>query len=214
TQIYTFNTLSTGNHTNVTWRGVGTFDQLTIRDADQYGGADNPNGSRYSVQGIDGVSSTTLSLASPHAYFGFWWSAGDASNMIQFYSGSALVAQFTTATLLNKIASSREYYGNPTTGTYAGRNSGEAYAFVNFFGENGTTWDRIVFSNSNNGSGFESDNYTDRAQAYGYYSGEDPSKLPGVQLARASGTTITVIPEPSAMLLCLAGIVPFFRRKR
>lgn len=215
TTVFDFNHLATGNHTNVEWDGVGTFDRLTINNADQYGGAGNPEGSPYSVQGANGVDNTTLTFAEPHAYFGFWWSAGDSQNLLEFYSGETLVASFTTATLLNKIASSPEYYGNPTSGSFHGLNTGEPYAFINFFGEGNTTWDRIVLSNTS-GSGFESDNYTDRKEAYGYYAGEDPENLPGVAVARVSGNTVTVIPEPSAALLTItafAGLLSSRRRR-
>ncbi len=212
TNVFDFNDLAAGNHTNVSWDGVGTYDRLTVKNADQYGGAGD-NGSPYSVQGAGGVDNSTLSFTDDHAYFGFWWSAGDNQNVLSFYSDDTLIARFTTETLLNAIAGSRDYYGNPTTGTYAGQNSGEPYAFVNFFGEGDTTWNRIVFSNTS-GSGFETDNHTDRAEKWGYYSEEAGKQLPGVVVATASGETVTVIPEPSiALLASLCGLLGF-RRKR
>ena len=39
TQVFDFNTMSIGVQKNVTWKGVGTFDQLYISRADAYGGS-------------------------------------------------------------------------------------------------------------------------------------------------------------------------------
>jgi len=213
TSVFDFNNLSTGNLTNVSWDGVGTYDRLTIMNADVYGGA-GTNGSRYSVQGAGGVETSTLSFNNNHAYFGMWWSAGDNQNVLSFYSGETLVARFSTDTLLAQIATSREYYGNPNEGNFKGGNAGEPYAFVNFFGEGDTTWDRIVFSNTS-GSGFETDNHTDRVQKWGSYAEEEGKPMPGVVVARASGESVTVIPEPSSVALFagLSGLLAFRRRR-
>jgi hypothetical protein len=210
TFVYDFNSLPTNQVlTNVTWTGVGTFNQLLIKPADQYGGA---GGSNYSVQGINSsVLTTTLTLNTPSAYFGIWWSAGDSKNVLQFYSGSTLMAQFTTASLLAALPSS--YYGNPS-GPFAGQNSNEPYAFINFFADSGTTWDKVVFSN-NGSSGFESDNYTDRTEAW------DPlvdGPRPGVPLETISGTNEQVIPAPEPATwagLCMAlGGIAYLKRNR
>jgi len=182
TDVFTFDTLKTGLQTDVAWKGVGTFDQLFIKSADAFGGAASelyPKGSLYSVQGVGTrVLSSTLTLDEASSYFGLWWSAGDARNVLQFYSGDALVAQFTTASLLSPLP--KDYYGNPLDPSI---NGGEPYAFINFFGDADTTWDRIVFTNDGR-SGFESDNYTTRVQAW------DPivdGALPGVPVALVSG---------------------------
>lgn len=184
TDVYSFNSLSTGLQSNVVWDGVGTFDQLFVKNADAYGGA---AGSRYSVQGArTGVLSSTLTLDEASSYFGLWWSAGDARNVLKFYSGDALVAEFTTASLLAPLPA--EYDGNPMNRTI---NRNEPYAFLNFFGDADTTWDRIVFTNQGT-SGFESDNYTSRVEAW------DPlidGALPGVPVAIVSGTSSTAVTE-------------------
>ena len=79
---------------------------------------------------------TTLTLNTPSSYFGLWWSAGDATNRLQFFNGSDLVADFTTATLLTVLPDT--YRGMPS-GAFAGQNIGEKYAFFNVYGDPGTT---------------------------------------------------------------------------
>lgn len=190
TEVYDFNDLKLGYNSGVTWDGVGKFDQLQIMRADSYGGAPDetaPKGSQYSVQGIGSkVMTTTLYLAEDSSYFGMWWSAGDARNVMSFYDGDSLIARFTTASLMDPLPP--EYDGNPINRKV---NSGEPYAFINFFGDEKTTWDRIVFSNDGS-SGFESDNFTTRVDAW------DPAKdgaLPGTPVAIVSGTETKLITE-------------------
>lgn len=176
TSVETFDNLS-GVNKNVVWKGVGTFDQLNVIKADVYGGAPSatsPKGTNYAVEGLGVIKQTTLSLDQASSYFGLYWSAGDAANQLKFYNGNQLVADFTTANLMNLLPKS--YYGNPiTTGPNAGKNKGEPYGFINFFGDANTTWDKIVFTNTSN-SGFEADNYTSRVE--GWNPAED-GKLPG-----------------------------------
>ena len=190
TQVFDFNDLAVGLNTDVNWSGVGSFDRLYVKSPDRYGGATdaaNPNGSRYSVQGAGtSVSTATLSLDSPSAYFGMWWSAGDPSNILSFYYQNELVAQYTTASLLSVLPDS--YDGNPKNRSL---NPNEPYAFVNFYGDETTLWDEIQFSNVSR-SGFESDNYTTRVEAW------DPlvdGELSGVPVALLEGATQTVVNE-------------------
>ena len=118
TSVFDFNNLSVGVHAGVTWTGVGTYNSLSILANDQYGGA-GVGGSNYSVQSnnvnLGDVTSTTLTLEHPSAYFGLWWSAGDPENVMNFYSGSSLVAHFTTANLMAKLDDT--YYGKPSSHT-------------------------------------------------------------------------------------------------
>lgn len=211
TMVFTFNDLATDTtHQNVVWTGVGEFDQLRILSADSYGGAVDSgyaNGSPYSVQGFAGVNTTTLTLDSPHAYFGFWWSAGDSQNVLEFYNGSTLMATFSSATLLDVLATTHEYRGNPRDRNL---NYGENYAFINFFGQDGATWDRIVFSNGG-GTGFESDNYTDRAAAWSY---ETDGPMPGHVLTTVNTPPTTAVPEVKSSVLGLLGITFFLLRRR
>jgi hypothetical protein len=216
TSGYDFNSLPLGTNTNVTWNGVGTFDQLYIKSADVYGGA---NGSSYSVQGVgSSVSQTILNLNSPSAYLGFWWSAGDSANVVKFYSGlngtGTLIAEFTTDSLLKVLASQSSYYGNPNTGySYSNGDSGEPFAYLNFFAMDGTDWSSIVFTN-NSGSGFESDNYASRVEAY---NAATDGPMPGVAFESIDGTSVVALaPEPSTYLamigFCGLSVVGAFAR--
>jgi hypothetical protein len=192
TQVFDFNSMKIGRSKNVAWKGVGTFDQLFIKSADAYGGAadsTNPTGSLYSLQGAGSpVTSTTLQLDIASSYFGMWWSAGDPRNVLTFYSGDALVGKFTTSSLLESLPSS--YDGNPINRMINGE---EPYAFINFFGDEKTTWDRIVLNNDGS-SGFESDNYTSRVAAW---NPKEDGALPGVPVAIVSGSTTTAVTEKS-----------------
>lgn len=188
TQVFHFNTTATGKSTNVSWSGVGTFDQLFVKNADAYGGAtdaQNPNGSRYSLQGAgSGVLSSTLTLNTQSSYFGIWWSAGDPRNVLEFYNGDLLMSRFTTSSLMDPLPAS--YDGNPRNRTI---NRNEPYGFINFFADETTSWDRIVFTN-NGSSGFESDNYTTRVAAW------NPlvdGALPGVPVSTVTGNQTTSV---------------------
>lgn len=162
TQVFNFDNLPTGLNTDVSWAGVGTFNQLYIKPADAYGGAAdaaNPNGSNYAVTGSNtGLATTTLNLNTPSSYFGMWWSAGDPYNVMSFYDNGVLVEQFSTASLMNILPST--YDGNPLNG----ENGTQPYAFINFYGSATTQWNEIVFSNPTN-TGFEMDNLTTRVAA-------------------------------------------------
>lgn len=192
TNVFTFDDLKTGVDKNVSWSGVGSFDQLYVKNADIYGGAANtanPNGTKYSLQGAGtGVLSSTLTLNKDSSYFGMWWSAGDASNVLKFYENSTLVGTFTTSSLMNLLPSS--YDGNPKDRSL---DRNEPFAFINFLGDDKTAWNKVVLTN-NNSSGFESDNYTSRTTAW------NPlvdGALPGIPVAIVSGTTTTKVTKDS-----------------
>ncbi|CAN5862691.1 hypothetical protein BH11VER1_BH11VER1_19930 [soil metagenome] len=225
TEIFDFNTMALGRSLNVGWSGVGVFDQIYVKNADMYGGATDAthlNGTRYSVQGAGtSVTSSTLSLNTPSSYFGLWWSAGDAKNVLDFYSGETLLAEFTTSNLLSSLPA--DYRGNPRNRSL---DSSEPFAFVNFFGDTNTAWDRIVFRN-NGSSGFESDNYTTRAAAW---SPSTDGALPGVPVALVAGTKTTAVtaaslagttwsevpgaPAPPMVLIGVFGLAALMRSAR
>ena len=212
---FTFNNLSTGVHTDVEWEDVGTFDKLNVHSYDQYGGAGNTN---YAVEGLGSVSQTILNLEHASGYFGMWWSAGDAANVLDFYSGAngtgTLLAQFTTANLLKALP--KAYYGNPNPGTFNKQDSSEPFAFINFFATPDTSWSSIVFKNSSS-SGFEGDNYTSRVTVY---NASTDGPMPGVIIEAINGTqevNLALAPEPNATfaMLLLGGLSAggsFFRR--
>ena len=227
TSVFTFNNYANGTHlTNAVWSGVGTYDLLYIINANQYGGA---NGSPYSVEsakvsGLGGVPTSTLNLTTAISYFGMWWSAGDANNFLSFYSGNTLVASFSTATLLSKLPNA--YYGNPGPG-YKGQDSAEAFAYINFYGMGGTTFNKIVLSDPSTTSGFESDNHTVRVTPYGSDPNDTSPTIPGVPVEEiinnnGSQTIVTntalintspePVPEPGTdSLLALAGVTVLWR---
>lgn len=218
TSFISFDNLSAGANSNVVWAGVGTYDNAYILDANKYGGAEGTG--TYIVQstslgGANAVATTTLTLNTPSSYFGLWWSAGDATNRLAFYNGTDLVADFTTATLLSMLPDS--YKDNPND-LYHGLVLDEKFAFFNVYGDIGTTWDSIVFTN-NGSSGFESDNHTTRVEAWGTGPGED-GPAPGVPVMKVDGTTVSpgvaAVPETSTWVmgfLALGTVVFLARRK-
>jgi len=207
TTVFDFNSLGGANkYSNVScFGGLGTIDSLCVVPSDEYGGSQGHSFyavDSSSVGGSHHVEKTTLTFSRPMSYFGFWWSAGDAANYLDFYSGGTLVASYSTAWLRQQVPEPKTtpggYYGNPTTNTvlYSGEHvsakgldPGEPFAFINFFASAGTTFDKIVLSNSAS-SGFESDNWTIRQDAYGTVIG-DGTTLPGVPVQSMNGTDAT-----------------------
>ena len=189
---------------------IGSYDQGVIAAANQYGGAGG-TGNYFTVQpGSYGTSSnpqlseSTLTLNTPERYFGLDWSAGDAYNELDFYSGNTLLQKFTTADVINfigKQSNAQAYYSNPNQ-QFKGQDSTEPFAFLNFFADpNNTsvTFNKIVFINNSTGTGFESDNHT-VASSY----------------KTTSGTVISRVPEPSAALglAMIAGIGMLSQRRK
>jgi hypothetical protein len=153
----TFNSFSPGDYSSLT-TNVGTLSssgEFAIVPADVFGGAGGV-GNYFSVGAQSGSASpVTLTLDGPQSYFGMWWSAADVNNTLRFYSGSTLLATYTTASVFTGIPGS--YFGNPNNGGDAG----EPFAYLNFNGSLGTTFTSVVFSNSDStGTGFESDNWS------------------------------------------------------
>ncbi|MBN3895766.1 MAG: hypothetical protein HWQ41_10990 [Nostoc sp. NOS(2021)] len=140
---------------------VGSYKNTLIQNPDQYGGAGG-TGKYFDVNAniSAGQTVSTLNLANPESYFGLWWSAGDANNVLTFLSQGQVVQTITTADVVKYIAglaNKASYYGNPNS-TFANQDSGEPFAFINFY-DVGGTFDQVQFSNIG-GSGFESDNHT------------------------------------------------------
>lgn len=145
----------------------GTYRNLDIIRGDQYGGDE---GSPYAVTfGRDGY---TLDLAAfdgstgerlPITYFGFWLSALDRQNQVEFSRGGQVIHSFTPADVLAWTGAcpgeGNAYCGNPLDGERR-RNTQEAYVFVNFFETTGEGFDRLRFFQSPDGGGYESDNHT------------------------------------------------------
>ena len=193
TSEFDFNNLDNGLNTDVSWDGVGTFDSLYIADANVWGGAyEESTGqtSKFSWVGSNWTPTTTLTLDQSSSYFGFWWSAGDGNNQLTFYDNDNIVAQYTTESMFGSLNLSQDYYGNPLTG----QNPGEPYAFINFFGDAETSWNKIEFTQTG-GGGFESDNYTTRVETFN--PDFDSQEALGTVIAEVSGTETTNLDTPS-----------------
>ncbi|MEH2374840.1 Npun_F0296 family exosortase-dependent surface protein [Nostoc sp.] len=163
--VQTFDAQTTGYSTagfqsNDGTLNVGSYKTTLIQNADQYGGAGG-TGKYFDVNAnISGQTVSTLNLTTAQSYFGLWWSAGDANNVLTFLSKNKVVQTITTADVVSYIgnlANKASYYGNPNS-TFKNQNSGEPYAFINFYDVAGT-FDQVQFSNIG-GTGFESDNHT------------------------------------------------------
>lgn len=193
----TFNSIDTGRYQSLDV-GIGKLsaDNLEIVKADSYGGAGG-SGHYFSVGAQSGGVTATLTLNTPQAYFGMWWSAADALNKLTFLSGGKTVATFDSSAALGSLSSA--YLGNPN----GSGNDGEKYAYLNFYGTNGTTFDQIVFSNANTGTGFESDNWSVTTK-------EVPPPYPGTII---NG----VVPEPRSLVLMglgFFGVAGYLRHRR
>ena len=133
----------------------------------------------------------TTTLPEGLTYFGYWLSALNAGNTLEFYNGGSLVATIDTGSVKDSIdakANASAYYGNPNTG----QNTGEPYAFLNVYFTGGDTYDRIVISQLA-GGGYESDNHT-----VGFFTAQGG------------------VPEPAtwAMMIMGFGMVGFAARRR
>lgn len=178
------------NGSTVTGTYTGAFG---ILPASAYGGA---GGSNY-ISTTGAKSSYTLTLNSAVNYFGLWFSALDAGNVIDFYNGKNLVYSFSPTNFIGLVgACPNAYCGNPNNGLDAG----EQFSYLNFYDATGT-FNQIVFNETQtNGAQLESDN-----QAVATL-----TSAPG-------GTPVTgVTPEPASLFLFGTGLLGFagvFRRK-
>ena len=133
---------------------VGTYSPGgTIVAPDLFGGA---NQTRYISVGVQsGQLSYDLSFSGLRTYFGFYWSAGDGSNHVDFYEGATLKATFSVGDIIAGLSAA--YFGNPNTG----QNTGEPYVYLNFTSSDlASRFDRVVFRGTSLGAGFESDNHS------------------------------------------------------
>ena len=197
----TFDSYPPGTYTNIDGvkSNVGTFTSpgVAIRSADLYGGAGG-TGNYLAIGAQSGTTTASLAFNGAQSYFGFWWSAADRNNSVDFYSSGQKIGTFSTATALGALSSA--YNGNPNgTG-----DPGEKFVYLNITGTNGTTIDRVVFNNLNLSTGFEVDNFSIRS---------DPTAV--------SGTVINggiAVPEPSSLAMAsisgLMGCGVWFRNRR
>jgi hypothetical protein len=184
-----FDSFKEGRYTSLT-TAVGTLSSpgLEVVEADEHGGPGG-RGNYFSVGAQSGQTSATLTLRGPQAYFGFWWSAADPLNRIEFLSGGREVASFDPSSALGSLGTA--YYGNPDGG-----DSGEKFAYLNFIGTGGSTFDQVEFLNTNTSTGFESDNWSVGSTQLG------PNSYPGAILVN-----LPTVPEPSSLALTASGML-------
>ncbi|MBS0262900.1 MAG: PEP-CTERM sorting domain-containing protein [Planctomycetes bacterium] len=171
-------------------------DKFAVVNADQYGGAGG-TGKFLAIGAQTGYFATsevvTLNLPGAQTSLGLWWSAADRGNEVQLYSNNQLLGTYTTSSLFGSAGSS--YYGNPNSG----QDSGEPFAYINFRATDGTTFDKVVFSENLPGAGFEIDNIS----------------IPNFQSVSPAPAGV---PEPSGLVMLLGlggmGIIGWWRTRR
>jgi hypothetical protein len=166
---------------------TGTYTgQVEISNANEYGGAGG--GGQY-IHTPDG-GSYTLTLSTAVNYFGLWFSALDQGNQLSFYDNGTLLYTFSPSNYSQLVgACPSSYCGNPNS-AFGGQDSGQQYAYLNFYDTTGV-FNKVVFTENPAVGEFESDN-----QAVANID----STLPGTPL---TGVT----PEPSSFLLLGTGIL-------
>ncbi|MGD9943799.1 MAG: PEP-CTERM sorting domain-containing protein [Burkholderiaceae bacterium] len=166
---------------------TGQYSDVTVDGAGIFGGAAGTG--RYASTFSSSGYSLDLTTTNPDGinYFGFWLSALDRGNQLAFYSGGELVFSFAPTdvdAIVGGQCPGNAYCDNPNGGL--GSNGHESYVFLNFFDKTGT-FDRIVFFESPQVGGYESDNHT-----VGYVTGD-------------SGTPVDV-PLPGTLVLAGIGL--------
>ena len=142
-----------------------TYSRVQINAADQYGGAGGTGKYAVAFQNTPySVHFTSNPTLLPHGvnYFGYWLSALDAGNHVAFYKDNVEVGSLSPGDVLARLSGNRAYFGNPNRG-FSGRDSGEPFAFINFYDTTGN-FDEVRFTQTTSGGGYESDNHT-----VGYY---------------------------------------------
>ncbi len=161
--VETFNSRPVDSYTLID-SPIGTYTAGTpgaaVVAANAFGGA---NQTRYLAVGAqsDPTTFADLTFFGPQSYFGLYWGAVDDMNQLDFFSGSTLLMTFNRTNLSSMFQTTggpfgTGHFGNPNTN----ENTGEPYAFLNFVGTDGTTFDRVRFRNLGTSTGFESDNHT------------------------------------------------------
>ena len=155
---------ATGSFAIGAWTGATGGVNRTA--ADQYGGADGTG----NYLAIGNGNQVTITLIGDRKYVGFWWSAGNAGNTIEFYDDTnTLLAQFTTNSLTTLLGgggnitaidgnsyAKADYFGNPNPP--AGRNTGEPYGYINLLLRGASVNFRTIVVRHAGGGGFELDN--------------------------------------------------------
>jgi hypothetical protein len=164
---------------------VATYKGGRIDNANVYGSAGGVGKHIVTFSNLPVIDVTfTTTLASGLNYFGYWLSALDGNNRIDFYNGAALLGTITPVDVRASIGNcpGGSWCGNPTIPPFLGAVANEQFAFLNVYFTHGQTYDRIRFYQVG-GGGYESDNHT-----VGYFT------TPG-----------GVVPEPATWAMLIAG---------
>ena len=201
-----FNSYATGTYAVTNQAStVGNFTSpgIAVVGVDQFGGAGG-SGNYFAIGIESGTTTATLTFSAAQSYFGFWWSAADAGNQIALYSAGKLLGNFSAATTIAALNSN--YNGNPNGSFNGTTNPDQKYAYLNFTGTNGTTIDKVVFTNASLNTGFEADNFSIRAAAT------------GISGTVVNGGFVSAVPEPSSLAMVtivgLAGAGGWLRARR
>jgi hypothetical protein len=208
-QLYSRNAPNVASRTsNYQWVAdgttIGSYNNIFARTADNFGGSIDPTsgGARSNYVTINpnsslgGLTTSTLALTQNQRYFGLWWSAGDTNNKLEFLDannnvvGTFLSSDITAAILRLPTPNQASYRGNPTQGSTT--NTGEYYAYLNFFATDNTAFRKVVFTNTRS-TGFESDNHA-VASSYNNIRGQnvavpEPLTILGAATAAAFGVS-------------------------
>lgn len=173
---------------------VATYTGGRIDNANQYGSAGGTGRHIVTFSNLPAIEiNFTTTLPQGLNYFGYWLSALDGGNRLEFFSGATSLGTITPSDVsgFTGACPASPYCGNPNA-PFLGQNSREPYAFLNVYFTNGMTYDRIRIYQIG-GGGYESDNHT-----VGYF-------------LRMGG-----VPEPATWGLMIAGfgLVGYAARRR
>ncbi len=138
-----------------------TYSGGRIDAANVYGGAGGTGQFISTFTSLSPIEiNFTTTLPEGMTYFGYWLSALDPQNYLEFYNGATLLATINPSTVLGSIGSCpNAYCGNPNA-PFLGGNGNEVYSFLNVYFTGGDTFDRIKIYQKTGGGGYESDNHT------------------------------------------------------
>lgn len=197
---------ASGTLANGTWSGATAG--VTLRAADRFGGADGAG----TYLGIASGDQLTVTLTGERKYVGFWWSAGNDGNTIEFYDDTnTLLAQFTTNTLTALLGGGGsitaidgspyakvDYFGNPNP--WPNRNLPQPYGYVNLVLEGASVNFKTIVIRQTDTGGFELDNLAvaDTVTVPGtwVHYGDVPVTLPAGAIGSVNDAAITQVNMP------------------
>lgn len=175
---------------------MGTYSRVNVIPADVFGGAQGND--QYAVAGLSTTLSYSIVFNQKLTYFGYWLSALDAGNVVEFYANAAdtsasyIYTQTNLLAYLDSLSNGSEYFGTPVWP--AGGNDREPYAFLNFYLTGGEEFEKIVFRQvGDTSAGYESDNHT-----VGVWTAQSGDPIPEI--------VPSAVPEPGTLLLSAFGL--------